>query len=326
MDVAEKRELQNSLQAMLAECSDDPAAVGAMLRELGWDDVVAEDRTAAALLFEALGQAAVPSALLDESVLATLGIAQEATAMAYPLNARDLLWEPAAMFDGATVTVDAVLRSPGASPQRVVLAVGSHQFAVMPTSALPLTPVSGLDEAGGWARLVGELAVDPGWLVDTRASWRDAATQARRLIAAELVGLARSALALALAHVTDRQQFGRAIGSFQAVRFRLAETKVAIEAAAEAIRVAFDDDSTITAAVAKALAGRAAESAVRNAAQVCGAMGLTWEFGLHAVVRRSFSLDQVLGSANVLTSALGRYVAETEQRPVLDPLIVPLTC
>jgi hypothetical protein len=324
MEIAEKRELQDSLQAMLAGIAEDPGAVGAELRELGWDEVVAEDAAASALLFEELGRAGVASSLLDETVLAVLGVDATSTAVAYPLNPVDPLWEPHFTASGSALPIDAVLRHPGSMPQKVAFAVGTNQILVLPTAELTLSAVTGLDETGGWSRVLGDLTIDPAWSVDTQGSWRDAVRQARLLVAAELVGLARAALALATAHVTDRQQFGRAIGSFQAVRFRLAETKVAIEASAEAIRLGFEDGSAVTAVVAKTLAGNAAEAAVRNAAQVCGAMGLTWEFGLHAIIRRSFAIDQLLGSSSVLTTALGRYIAETTERPLLDPLAVPL--
>jgi hypothetical protein len=301
------------------------------LDELGWDDVVAEEPRASTLLFEEIGRAGVSVQLLDVTILATLGIDSRATMIGYPVTPLAKLFEPSAPVIGDTVTVQAVVRTLGAVPERVLIPVASEPTSVLlvPASELDMRLVDGLDQAGGWARVSQQLRPHPSWMGRTTVGWSDAVASARRLLAAELVGLARAALQLAAQHVTQRQQFGRAIGSFQAVRFRLAETKAAIEAAAEAIRVADVDNTPLSAAIAKALAGAAAESAVRNAAQVCGAMGLTWEFGLHSIVRRSFALDVLLGSTAELIAAFGRRATDQAHAgnriTAPDPLIVSAT-
>lgn len=331
MEAAEVEELQNSLRSLFDTVGDDPAAVPTALDELGWDDVVAEEPRASTLLFEEIGRAGVSVQLLDVAMLTTLGIDSRATSIGYPLTPLSKLFEPSVPVNGDTVSVQAVVRTLGSFPERVLIPIGSEPTSVLlvPAAKLDIRVVDGLDRAGGWARVNQRLTPQPSWVRRTTIGWSEAVALARRLLAAELVGLARAALQLAAQHVTQRHQFGRSIGSFQAVRFRLADTKVAIEAAAEAIRVADVDNTPLSAAIAKALAGAAADSAVRNAAQVCGAMGLTWEFGLHSIIRRSYALDILLGNTAELIAAFGRRATDQSSAGVPitapDPLIVPAT-
>lgn len=326
MDATEKAELRDSLRALFAAARTETGAVAAELRDLGWDEVVAEDPSAVALLFEEQGRALVTSTLLDETVSGTLGLERTDTAVAYPLEVGDL-WAPCSAAADVTGGLGPVVRTAGRKPERIVLPLGPTEIRVVPGSGVDLRPVAGLDPDGGWARLDSIPAAAAGTVL--AASWTDAVAVARRALAAESVGLARAALALATAHVTERRQFGRSIGSFQAVRFRLADAQIAIESAAEAVRVAFATDSGLAAVAAKAIAARAVDSAVRTAAQVCGAMGMTWEFGLHRVIRRGLVLDQLLGDSGAVSTALGRHLVESAVEsatlPLLDPLSIPLT-
>jgi hypothetical protein len=86
--------------------------------------------------------------------------------------------------------------------------------------------------------------------------WPEAVAAGQRALAHELVGASRAMLALAREHALERIQFGRPIASFQAVRHRLAESLVAIEAADAALAGAWDERTPFAAGVAKALAGR----------------------------------------------------------------------
>lgn len=117
-----------------------------------------------------------------------------------------------------------------------------------------------------------------------------------------LLGTGRAMLALARQHALDRQQFGRPLASFQAVRHRLAETLVALEGA-EATLVAATD--AWGALLAKAAAGQAALTAARHCQQVLGGIGFTAEHDLHRHVRRAMVLDGLLGSARELTREAG---------------------
>lgn len=328
MDADEYRLLRESLRSLFTEYAAAPEGLSAAVRELGWEDVVAEEPSAASLLFEEQGRSLAVSGLLDEIVLAALGIdpaGPDAGAVVYPLGPRSAESGPTMPVDNRQMRLDGVLRTSGGAAERVLVPcatdAGIALFSI-PTAVLAPHAVGGLDPEGGWSRISGVVALDDVKPLPA-ATWPEAVAAGRRALAAELVGVARATLDLAITHVTDRHQFGRPIGAFQAVRFRLAEVKVAIEAAAEAVRLAYaQDPDPLASAVAKALAGDAADLAVRQAAQVCGAVGSTWEFPLHRLIRRSFALDLVLGHAEGLRTELGRMVVRSAVTPQLDPLVL----
>jgi alkylation response protein AidB-like acyl-CoA dehydrogenase len=119
--------------------------------------------------------------------------------------------------------------------------------------------------------------------------------------AAQLVGLARRMLELAVAHVTDRHQFGVPVGSFQAVKHHLADAALAIEFAAPAVaRAAWSLAHAVPTggrdvSMAKALAGDAASVTGRAALQCHGAIGYTVEHDLHLFLKRSWALERAWG-------------------------------
>lgn len=134
-------------------------------------------------------------------------------------------------------------------------------------------------------------------------------------LAAEAVGGALACLEETISHVKTRHQFGSPIGSFQAIKHRLARAWVSIEssrelvlAAAAAIddKTAFQEELAISARIA---ASSALRLAADEAIQFHGGMGFTWELGLHRYFRRSFVSDQILsptgGRTDRLASALG---------------------
>lgn len=131
--------------------------------------------------------------------------------------------------------------------------------------------------------------------------------EGRRAVGWWLVGTGRAMLSLARQHAVDRVQFGRRIGSFQAVRHRLAETLVAIEGAEATLNAAAqaDDADGLASLLAKAAAGQAALTAARHCQQVLGGIGFTAEHQLHHHVKRSLVLDGLLGSARELTHEAG---------------------
>jgi hypothetical protein len=119
--------------------------------------------------------------------------------------------------------------------------------------------------------------------------------------AAQLVGLARRMLELAVAHVTDRHQFGVPVGSFQAVKHHLADAALAIEFAAPAVaRAAWSLAHAVPTggrdvSMAKALAGDAASVTGRAALQCHGAIGYTVEHDLHLYLKRTWALERAWG-------------------------------
>ena len=132
------------------------------------------------------------------------------------------------------------------------------------------------------------------------------------LTSAFLVGLAQRATELAVDHASTREQFGRVIGSFQAVKHLCADMTVRTELARVATHSAAVhlDDPVLSAAEravagAKVLAGEAATRNGLSATQIFGGMGFTWEVDVHLLLKRAWVLDTQFGTIDAHAWALG---------------------
>lgn len=121
--------------------------------------------------------------------------------------------------------------------------------------------------------------------------------------AAFLVGLGQAMLDLAVGYVTERHQFGRPVGSFQAVKHHLADAALALELTRPAVwraawSVAHDAPTRARdVSMAKAMASDAAELVGRKALQCHGAIGYTVEADLHLYLKRTWALARAWGDA-----------------------------
>jgi alkylation response protein AidB-like acyl-CoA dehydrogenase len=122
-------------------------------------------------------------------------------------------------------------------------------------------------------------------------------------IAITTVGACQRILDLVLEHVKQRQQFGVAIGSFQAVQHKAVDMHVAIERARAlsyfaALTISADDPRRrLAAAMAKAAAGECQAVVFRHGLQLFGAMGFTWENDLQFALKRAKAGELLLGGA-----------------------------
>ncbi|MER5176994.1 acyl-CoA dehydrogenase family protein [Streptomyces sp. NPDC002896] len=121
-------------------------------------------------------------------------------------------------------------------------------------------------------------------------------------LAAEQLGGAQAALDMTVAHVRDRMQFGRAVGSFQAVKHTCADMLLQVEASrsavVRAVRAAGSPESLAeAAAVAQAWCGEAFAYVAAECVQLHGGMGFTWEHDAHLYFRRAQSDAVLLGGA-----------------------------
>lgn len=146
--------------------------------------------------------------------------------------------------------------------------------------------------------------------------WGDTAERGALLAAAQLVGIAQRAIDMAVAYARDRQQFGKPIGSYQAVKHLAANAQVKVEFARPVVHAAAAELSLGTLAArarlahAKIVAGEAADLATRNAIQIHGAMGMTREVDLHFFVKRALVLRYAWGtSARHFDTVLERITA-----------------
>jgi alkylation response protein AidB-like acyl-CoA dehydrogenase len=121
--------------------------------------------------------------------------------------------------------------------------------------------------------------------------------------AAELVGLAARLLDMSVTHAKTREQFGRPIGSFQAIKHQLSNALCALSFARPLVyRAAYSlargaSDGSLYASMAKAAAADAAHAVARTALQVHGAIGYSFEYHLHLYIKRVWSLSAAYGDA-----------------------------
>jgi len=135
-----------------------------------------------------------------------------------------------------------------------------------------------------------------------QADWDLALDRAALFNAAMGLGLAQRSVDMAVAYASERQQFGKPIGSYQAVKHHLASAQVAIEfakpvvAAAAAEISARDVQARARVSHAKLVALEAADKASRASIQVHGAMGYSWEVDVHLFHKRALALAQTWGT------------------------------
>ena len=315
MEAAELELLDKSVRhALTSEPDADDA-----LEAIGWSDVLAaEPRDAVSVVFAALGDLNAVASALDDVLLDAMGGAVAAgAAVALPAFGR---WEPPGTLRNGNLEIDGLAL--GRVARRDTIAVPSREgegvvVAILPTDAVERTAVEGLAPELGISRLRAN-AVQP-LAIETLepAAWDDALIAGRRALATELVAAGRVMLRLAREHALERVQFGRPIAQFQAVRHRLAETYVALEAADAAVVSAWDAPGPLTAMLAKSLAGRGTTVAARHSQQVLAGIGFTSEHALHHYVKRAMVLDGLLGSSTRLPQEIGSMLLATRTLPRL---------
>jgi hypothetical protein len=302
--------LRTSLRAVLTEKPE--SSLGLSFAELGWAEVVAEHPVdAPLLLFETRGEV-VPAVDSLGGFLASVASKRMGTQVGAVVLGPGLDLEDAAgRVEAAHVVVSGlVLADPGPTPLAVAVGgPGGWRLALVEAARLTATAVGGMDPEMGLHRLDGRVPVGAARFVpdDVAAPLRDLLVSTGRwALAAELVGGARRVIADAVVYATARRQYGRPIGSFQAVQHRLAGAHASVVGASRVTAEAARSGRPWDALVAKCLAGRAAEEACTQAQQVYGAIGFTWEHHFHRFLRRTYLLDRLLGDWRHLEVEIGR--------------------
>ena len=273
----------------------------------------------AAVVLEELGRAVAPVPYLTSAVVATsvllatrsdlvspLASGELVAALAVPLSTGPDGPVPMVRADADGRLSGAVTSVAGAQDADVLLvpvagAVGTALYAV-PADRARVTPVVSLDmtrQLGdvSFAGAHGELVV-----ADGESAVRDGLRAGAALLASEQLGLARACLDMTVAHVTTRRQFGRPVGSFQALKHRLAELATQIDAGtagarhAAAALAAGDADLPIATAVAQAFCSDLAVLAAEEAVQLHGGIGMTWEHPAHLYLQRAKADQLAFGS------------------------------
>ena len=278
------------------------------LVELGWIDVLtASPWQAIAAAFPALGASASPAAIIDDVVSHALGLeVSPGTCVVLPAPHGS---EPPGRRAGDRLVVDGIASARIDRATTVLIAFaqdGGTALASVEPAALGVRDPGGLDPTHAYRRVRDEVALADTPTLDAPGSWTDAVALARTALAHELIASARTMLGHARTHALDRVQFGHAVAGFQAVRHKLAESLVHIEAGAAATDVCGPDVDPLVPTLAKSLAGKAARTSASNAQQVLAGIGFTTEHPFHRWLKRSLVVDLLFGSATSLPVEIGR--------------------
>ena len=233
-----------------------------------------------------------------------------------------MLWGAGVPADATTSVIVDDLAFAGAERAERFVCVHDHGIAMVEADAVALSPVGGFDPQLQLSNAsVDERRSDT--IADAATAER-AVAAGRRALASQLVGAVEQMLTDTVAYVCERHQYGRAIGSFQSVKHRLADVKVAATAAQAAVGAAWEvaggPDEVTAAIAAKCLAGRAQRLASTHCFQVHGGIAFTVEHGFQQWVRRGQLLDFLLGGHEQLTKELGRRLLEARAVPRLPNL------
>jgi alkylation response protein AidB-like acyl-CoA dehydrogenase len=146
------------------------------------------------------------------------------------------------------------------------------------------------------------------------AALRAGLTAGAGVLAAEQLGLAQHCLDMTVAYVKERRQFARTIGSFQALKHRLANLWTTVTQARAASRYAAaclasdDPDTPVAVALAKAVCCEAAVTAAQECVQMHGGIGFTWEHPAHLFLKRAKAASVTFGTPAVHRAALASLV------------------
>ncbi len=335
--LAEHADLRDIARSLLARMADHEKVRAAAASSRGWSETLwsrlnDELGAGAMLVPEVLGGAGfglrdvvvileeAGAALLPEPVLFSAVLTASALAAAEdPARVGELL---AGVMDGSTIgtvclgAVDLAVdggRLTGTLPRVVagaeadVVVVRSGEgihIVALDGAEVAIRPLEVMDSTRRQAEIVldGAESVLLSDGVGAEREWARLGRIATIASAAEHVGIIGQQLAATVKYVGQRQQFGRAIGSFQAVKHRLADLAVDLERARSAVVYAAalhdeDPDAELPAAVAGAVATDAVICAVYEAVQLHGGIGFTWEHPAHFYVRRALGDEGLFGSA-----------------------------
>jgi hypothetical protein len=320
IDAAERGLMRETARAALAG-ADDSAAADAALGQIGWLEMLdAEPSDAIDVVFDALGATHAAATALDDLLLSALG--RKPSADLAVLLPRFAAWHPPGEIDQNQLRAQGLATSRAATAREILVVGGtdSEPWALIaPIPDCEVRAVRGVDPDGG----LHEVRVSGAPAVDTRldrGAWQRAIALGRRAVAHQIAGASRAMLDLTRTHALERVQFGRPIARFQAVRHRLADALVAVASLEAALTAAREDPSADTAALAKAIAGRTADTVARHCQQVLAGIGFTTEHPFHRFLKRTLALEGLFGSADEIVLDVGRRLLAQRRVPTLIDL------
>jgi alkylation response protein AidB-like acyl-CoA dehydrogenase len=288
------------------------------LAELGWTGVsIAEEHGGAglgfiedAVLFEELGRA-----LYRGPFFSTI-------ALTLPALPDDLRAEVAAGETSWTLALGPLV--PGLDSADRIAIVGGDGIYELEGAEREL-----LDTTDETCPLGVVRGGEPGRRLADTAVLQEIRSRMLAALAIEACGVARRALEHAIEYASSREQFGKKIGTYQAVSHPLADAYTGLELARSlALWAAWcvaeaDEQAPVAAAAAKAFAAEAAVGVCETAIQVHGGIGFTWEHVLHRLYKRTLWIESFGASGTQLRAEVAAALLEGERRPTQEP--VPLT-
>ena len=335
----DQRMLQDSLRGVLAEAAaldrirkiaagdeEEAASLSDALSEFGLDALMVPETAGglglgaleACLVQEALGYAAAPARFMANAVAAKAfaGQADILSAIASGEAAFGLaLAELASRRDGAGIEANggrlsgtSLLAQSAAGATRLLLADTEGGLHSVAASDARLTVMQTIDRT----RTFHTVALDGAKPVASVAQGAEVLAFARLVVAADTLGAAQAMLDKAVAYAQERQQFGRVIGSFQAVKHMCAEMAAKLEPARALVWHAAhaldtgEAEGPLMATLAKAHLAEAGTFIARTATEVYGGMGFTDLVGLHYWFKRIGVNRQLLGSPEQVRETAAR--------------------
>jgi alkylation response protein AidB-like acyl-CoA dehydrogenase len=289
--------------------------VGIVVEELG--RVVAPTPFLATItqlvpLLREAGASALLSRIADGSCTGTLAIAEHGLwqhgAVATTARREGERW----VLNGTkTHVLDAATADELAVVARLDTTFDPHVGAfLVPRGAVQVTPTAVIDPTMPIATVVldgveveaDRVLLEPGDPGAPSAVQR-ALEEATVALALSTTATCRAIFEATLQYAKDREQFGRPIGSFQALKHRLADMYLAVERASSlayyaALTIAEDDDRrAVAVSMAKAASGECQRLVVGDGLQLHGGIGFTWEHDLHFLLKRAKCGDLLFGTA-----------------------------
>ena len=189
---------------------------------------------------------------------------------------------------------------------------GSNRLAVVERLSAPVTVTATLDLSREFGTLDASSLGEVDWSEVRDEALESVLRVATVATAADMIGTAKTILDKTIEYAAQRIQFDRPIGSFQAVKHKLADMALAYERAWSAVyysAMCIDADDPLAARsvhVAKASAGSAATLCAKDGLQIHGGIGYTWENDLHLYVRRVYGSESMFGTTQMHEDEAGR--------------------
>jgi alkylation response protein AidB-like acyl-CoA dehydrogenase len=263
-----------------------------------------------AIAFEEAGRVAAPGPLIEAATIVVPSL------LGLPPSQREVVLaalEP--ILDGSRVVTGGTDPShpiPWAAEAAFCLLRSTQGPRLLPRSGYDVTPQPSVDAT---RRLATVRA--PHW----EGAFSEPSQRAALAASAMLIGLGSRMVELAVEYANTRNQFGKPIGSFQAVKHQLVDAHAAVVMARPLVARAAASiasgaaDARVSVAMAKAAASDAAELAAKKALQVHGAIGYTTECDLHFFLKRTWALARSYGDAGYHRSVVAEHLLDGPTTP-----------